>query len=330
MTVIKLLATLLIVGGLFFAKTLWKLSILRKRVAREISEIRVEKIKDSGSVQSLTVLPLVDYYASRDDLKTEAAVSYHIAADGTNILMDVGANGKKEHPSPLIHNMEKLGVRLEDLTFLYISHVHLDHVGGMREQKTREFSFSAGSVTLPAIPVYSPEPLKPSARNPGPDARVINEPVVLAEGVVSIGTIPRALYLLGYTVENALAVKIEGKGIALIIGCGHQTIERIIERARALFDDPIYAIIGGLHLPGGGGRMKIGPVDIQPIVGTDRFPWKKLNLDDTRAAIEAVKKVNPEILALSPHDSSDASLDMFSQAFGDRFQVIQAGRPIVL
>ena len=330
MLFLKLMFTVLMVAGLFFAKTLWKLSIVRKRVDREIAETRVDKLTDSGSVKTLTVLPLVDYFAAGEDLKTEAGVAYHIVADGTTFLLDVGANGRKEHPSPLLHNMEKLEKRLEDLDFLFISHVHLDHVGGMREQKAREFSLSAGPVALPAIPVYAPEPITPSVKNPGPRVQVIREPCALADGVFSIGTIPRALYLLGYTCENSLAVRIEGKGIALIIGCGHQTIERILERTGALFDDPIYAIIGGLHLPGGGGRLKIGPIDIQPLVGSDRVPWKKMNLDDTRVAIEAVKKANPSIVALSPHDSSDASLELFRQAFGDRFQVLKVGQPIVL
>ena len=53
MTVIKLLVTLLIVAGLFFARTLWKLSIIRKRVAREIGRTRVEKIQGPGLGQSL-------------------------------------------------------------------------------------------------------------------------------------------------------------------------------------------------------------------------------------------------------------------------------------
>lgn len=330
MLLVKLLYTVSFVIALLFAKTLMKLSVNRKRVAREITQAKVDKILSPGVVKNLTVLPLVDYFAVRDDLKTEAGVSYHITADNTQLLLDVGANGKKEHPSPLLYNMKKLGKRLEDLNFIFFSHTHLDHVGGMREQKTHQFSLSAGRVDLPSIPVYSPVDLQPSANNPGPDVQVIKDPCVIADGIVSIGSIPRALYLLGYTCENSLAFRLEGKGIVLVIGCGHQTIERIIERTKALFDDPIYAIIGGLHLPAGGGRLKIGPIDIQPIVGTDRVPWKKMNENDTLGAIEAVKKENPKVIALSPHDSSDISLDLFRKAFGDAFQVIQVGQPIVL
>lgn len=48
---------------------------------------------------------------------------------------------------------------------------------------------------------------------------------------------------MGYVLEQSLAVNVEGKGIVLIIGYGHQTIEKIIERAQELFDEPIYCTV---------------------------------------------------------------------------------------
>ncbi|GAB6096652.1 hypothetical protein JCM14469_29050 [Desulfatiferula olefinivorans] len=320
----------IIVVGLLFGKTLIKLMVTRNRVEREISQARIEKIASPGSVNTLTILPIVDYLTDDPRYKTEAGVSYLLETDGMRILMDLGFNRKKEHPSPLLANMTVAGKRLEDLDALYISHAHLDHLGGMAEQKKSRFSVSAGPVTLPAIPVYAPVPLTPSEHNPGLSVHVVTDPFVITEGIISIGAIPRALYLLGYTLENALAVRVAGKGLVLVIGCGHQTIERVIERAQALFDDPIYAIVGGLHLPAGGGRMKIGPIDIQPIVGTDRFPWQKINDQDTEDAIAAIRAVDPAIIALSPHDSSDRSLARFAEVFGDRFQIIKVGTPIVI
>jgi 7,8-dihydropterin-6-yl-methyl-4-(beta-D-ribofuranosyl)aminobenzene 5'-phosphate synthase len=327
---VNILLFVLVIAALLFGKTLIKLMVTRNRVDREIRQTRIEKIHSPGTVTSLTVLPLVDYFTDDPRYKTEAGVSYYLETDGTRILMDLGFNRKKEHPSPLLTNLSLAGKRLEDLDAIFISHAHLDHVGGMAEQKKRLFSVSAGPVELPSIPVYAPVPLAPSDHNPGPQVRVITEPLVIKEGIISIGAIPRALYLLGYTLENALAFRVAGKGLALVIGCGHQTIERVIERAQVLFDDPIYAIIGGLHLPAGGGRMKIGPIDIQPIVGTDRFPWHKINDQDTENAIAAIQKVDPKVIALSPHDSSDRSLARFREVFGDRFQIIKVGTPIVI
>jgi 7,8-dihydropterin-6-yl-methyl-4-(beta-D-ribofuranosyl)aminobenzene 5'-phosphate synthase len=326
----KIMITTVLVISIIFIKTLIKLSINRQRVEREISETTVDKMTSIGSINQLTILPLIDYYTDIDGLKTEAGVSYHITADDFQILLDLGANGKKEHPSALIHNLNQLGKSLDELDAIFISHNHLDHVGGMKEQKEGTFSLSRGMVKVPVIPAYCPIHISPSKYNPGPVVHVINKPHVIKNGIVAIGAMPRALYLMGYTLENSLAFNVEGKGIVLVIGCGHQTIERILERAKSLFDEPIYGIIGGLHLPAGGGRIKIGPIDIQPIVGTDRVPWNKINSKDTESAIEVIKSVKPSLVALSPHDSSDKSLEMFSCVFGELFQIIKVGKPIVI
>ena len=119
---------------------------------------------------------------------------------------------------------------------------------------------------------------------------MIKEPRVLKPGIASIGVIPRYLFLAGYTEEQSLAINVQGKGIVLIIGCGHQTIERIVERARMIFHEPTYAVIGGLHFPVKGGRIFAGPVNVQWLVGSDNPPWKGLGEDDVRKGIEALKQ----------------------------------------
>ncbi|RJP94132.1 MAG: MBL fold metallo-hydrolase [Desulfobacteraceae bacterium] len=302
----------------------------RQAAAADRAKMKIERLTSFGIVKNLSILPLIDYYAERPDLKTEPGVSYLLKADDTLILMDVGFNAKKEHPSPLLHNMQAMNVSPKDLDMIFISHAHLDHLGGMKNQKEKTFSLSQGPVALSGIPVYAPVPLSASSWNPGPKTHVITEPKVLKPGIASIGVIPRFLFLMGQTLENALAVNVEGKGIVLIIGCGHQTIERVIERTLALFDTPIYAIIGGLHFPVGGGRIMIGPVNIQRLVGSDNPPWKSIRETDVQSAIAAIKKVKPKIVALSPHDSSDWSLDQFRKAFGDAYVDIRVGKEIVI
>lgn len=328
MIIIKFFVTVLIVALILFLKTLLKLKITKQKVVREITSknLLIEKIKKPGLVKNLSIMPLIDYYADDNKLKTEAGVSYYIKADGIDILLDVGANELKEHPSALLSNMKILGKSFDDLNFIFLSHQHLDHVGGMKDQKKGTFTVSAGRVELPEIPVYSPTGIRPSALNPGPIPSLITDPLLIKDGIVSIGAIPRALYLVGYTLENSLAFNLEGKGIVLVIGCGHQTIEKIIERTILLFDEPIYGIIGGLHLPVGGGRLKIGPVDIQPIVGVDRPPWNAISKNDAENAISAIKKVNPSFIALSPHDSSDWTLQRFKEEFGDKCHDLKVGR----
>lgn len=317
--------------GLFLLLILVKVLQL-KRIKTEVSEdigrMKYKKFSSPGSVKSCSVIPLVDFYAKSGNLKTEAGVSYLIKADGVNILLDTGFNPKREHPSPVLHNMNELGINPRDIDMIFISHVHLDHIGGFINQKRRVFSLSGGKVNLREVPVYAPGKISPSKDNPGPRVKIVTEPKVLMPGIASIGVIPRALFLIGRTEEHSLAINVKGKGIVLIIGCGHQSIERIIERTKMLFDEPIYAVIGGLHLPVHGGRPIMGFINIQHIVGADRPPWNGVNEDDVRNAINVIKKENPEIVSLSPHDSSDWSLQEFDNIFGNKYTALQAGKEI--
>lgn len=312
-----------------FCMKLIQLTTGNKKVAKELQSLHFQKLS-IDTVKNLSVLPLVDFYSDDPALKTEAGVSYLIQADDKKILMDVGFNKNKEHPSPLLHNSKLLNVSMKDLDVIFISHRHLDHIGGMHEQKKKLFSVSQGQVDLPEIPVYTPSEVSPSPWNPGPKVEVINQPKVITNGVASIGSIPRNLFLMGYTLENSLAVNVENKGIVLIIGCGHQTIERIIERAEALFDEPIYGIIGGLHFPVGNGRIMIGPLNLQNIVGSHKLPWQGIQEDDVASAIQAIKRVNPQFVSLSPHDSSDWSIEQFRKAFQDKYHDLKVGTELII
>jgi len=326
-----ILVSLIILIALFLALKIIQLKIGRQKCEQEINSITIERLSPFGTVNNLSILPLVDFYTDDPYLKTEPGVSYLIRADDTTILMDTGFNAKKEHPSPLLHNMQKLGVSPSEIDMIFISHAHLDHLGGMHEQKTKSFSLSKGPVALSEIPVYTPEPLVPSEFNPGPKSRIIDTPMVIKKGIASTGPIPRFLFLMGRTLEHALAINVEGKGIVFIIGCGHQTIERIIERGKSLFKEPIYGIIGGLHFPVNGGRINIGPLNIQKIVGTDQPPWKAISESDVDHAINAIKQnTRAGLVSISAHDSSDWAIERFKTAFADRYTELKVGKEIVV
>ena len=298
----------------------------RRRIAAERSQQgRVEPIPPFVSVRQLSMLPLIDFYATRPSLATEPGVSYLIRADDFTLLLDTGYNRYGEHPSPLLRNMRALGVDPARIDALFFSHLHIDHTG-----RLGELTVSPGAgVNLRPIPAYVPASAELSKWNRQPHVEVVRGPRALANGVASIGPIPRQLFLLGRAEEQALAVNLEGKGIVLFVGCGHQGARQLVERLRALFDAPIYAIVGGFHLPYGGGRAWVGPVDVQRIVGSDRFPLPWRGHEDVTDTIEAFKNLNPRMLTFSAHDSSDASIEEMRAAFGERYRTIRVGEEIV-
>lgn len=294
----------------------------------ELSKLDIQKLGKTGSVKNLSVTPLIEYYSSTPEFATEEGVSYLVKADDTMILFDLGSNKKGEHPSPAIRNMNRLGIKPSDIDMIFISHSHYDHVGGAGAESRGEFTLSAGPVKTRRVPVFVPAEIRPAQNNPLLPVTVLKEPAVIGNGLASTGVHPRSLFLIGRVDEHSLAVNVKGKGIVLIIGCGHQKIDAIIERAKALFDEPIYGIIGGLHLPVRGGRVMKGPFNMQNIVGVDRSPLLGIRERDVYAAISLVKSLNPALVAISPHDSSDWSIDRFKDAFGDRYRELKAGEEI--
>jgi len=291
----------------------------------------VEKILNWGSVKSLKIIPIVDSKASSSEFKTENGVSIFIHADNKKILMDFGFNRKKEHPSPLLHNLAKLKLDFNSLDAIFISHAHLDHLGGLKEQQNKEFSISALKTETKNITVFSPSNLAPSNKN-HQLSKVQNTslPQILFPGIASIGTIPRYLFLMGYVEEQAMAINVENKGIVLLVGCGHQKTERIIERTKALFNEPIYGIIGGLHFP----LLKKNNFSLfgllQYIVGSDSPPWKGLSENDLNSAIDAIKKEKLTFVSLSPHDSSEYSIKKFRDAFGKEYHEYKIGAELII
>ncbi|MEA3487209.1 MAG: MBL fold metallo-hydrolase, partial [Thermodesulfobacteriota bacterium] len=278
------------------------------------------------TTKSLEILPLIDWYTSRKDLKGEAGVSYLIRTDGNSILFDVGYNMEQSDPSPLLHNMKQLGITIDDFEAIVISHNHLDHVGGMKRQRQRSFSLTSNQIDLGKKLVYTPIPMT----YPGLDPIYTEKPTVIAKGVATIGTIPNQDFFLGWIAEQALAVNVKEKGIVLIVGCGHQTLPKIVKRAEALFEEPIYGIVGGLHYPVTDSRVKVVGIRMQKYLGTCRLPWRSITMDLVQENIDFLKKQNPKVVGLSAHDSCDASIAAFRDAFPTAYNEVKVGKGIVV
>ena len=129
--------------------------------------------------------------------------------DDLTVLFDVGFNAKKESPSPLVRNMNVLGVSRDEIDAVFISHPHADHTGGIKSSRAKTFELTPGDPDPLAVDAYVPsEMTHDSAR-----VEVVTGARRLAAGVWSIGPIARSLWLVGLTQEPALAVNVAGKGL---------------------------------------------------------------------------------------------------------------------
>jgi 7,8-dihydropterin-6-yl-methyl-4-(beta-D-ribofuranosyl)aminobenzene 5'-phosphate synthase len=294
-----------------------------EQAASDHEAARPAAIRGLGTAKTLSILPLVEFYPSAPRLAGEPGVSYLITVDGKKILFDVGRNVQEEHPSPLLRNMEALGFSPDDIDAIFISHCHLDHVGGIGEMRRRTFSLSSQSVDLTGKTAYLPAAMT----HPSADVAVVTGPRKLAEGVASTGPITRAIWLMGPIAEQALLVDVEGKGVVMIVGCGHPLLSRLVTRAQAVTGRPLYGVVGGLHFPVTGSRVGKGG---QNILGNGKLPWQRIRRSEARGAAALLAGLDVKLVALSGHDSCDWSLEAFQQTLGQRCRTLRVGEEIVV
>ena len=283
---------------------------------------KLKTLDNIGYTERFEMIPLIDWFTKDDDLVGEAGVSYLIRTDDATILFDVGLNHQNSHPSPLLQNMKQLGVRLDEIDIIVISHNHGDHVGGKQWIGKNTFSLTKNQIDLGQKIVYTPTPTE----YPGLKPICSGEPIKIAKGVSTIGVIPCPLFFTDIG-EQALAINVKNKGIVIITGCGHQTIEKLILRSELLFNEPIYGLLGGFHLPVSEGR-NISKIYQYFITG--RLPWDPLTMTDIQKNIDFLKKHEIKIVGISGHDSCDESINSFKKAYKNNYFDIAVGQSITL
>jgi len=162
---------------------------------------------------------IYDNTTFREDLKADWGFSSFVEVKKRKILFDTGANG-----DILLSNMEKLKINPQNIEDIFISHPHLDHVGGLSS-----FLRLNNKVKL-WIPSYFLG--VENAR----EVIEVKKPTKLYEGIYSTGELDG--------IEQSLCVETE-KGIVIIAGCSHPRMEHILKTASQF--GKVYGIIGGLH-----------------------------------------------------------------------------------
>jgi 7,8-dihydropterin-6-yl-methyl-4-(beta-D-ribofuranosyl)aminobenzene 5'-phosphate synthase len=205
----------------------------------------------------------------------------------TTLLFDTGVS-----PEGMASNAERLGLALDDLQAVVLSHGHFDHAGGFpglaRLRRRRGLPMTVHPavwtrrrIALPGLPAVELPTLSPAALA-GEGFEVIERrrPSLLLEGCVLVtGEIDRTTehergmpashqawdgdaWRHDPTVvdDQALVVHLRGRGLVVVTGCGHAGVVNIARHAMRLTGvDRLAALVGGFHLGGPAFEPIIGP-----------------------------------------------------------------------
>ena len=163
----------------------------------------------------------------------------------------------------LIHNAERLGIDLRTVDYVFISHGHSDHAGGLKHfmainghakvivsPHAMSGKFFSKRLSLHSITAEWPE-------IPRERLLAVNESGIIADGLYAIANIPhrhpmpkgnRHLYVLNpdgeYILDDfrhELALYTNG---FLFTGCAHSGLENILSACPC----PVKTVVGGFHL----------------------------------------------------------------------------------
>ena len=152
------------------------------------------------------------------------------------ILFDTGEKGKW-----LLENMRILGVDINKIEAVVISHDHWDHWGGLWDLLAQKVGLK-----VYACPRFSKEFKEKVEKSKGEliETERFKE---ITTGIYTTGEISGA-YHGKFMAEQVMVLKTDN-GLSVITGCAHPGILKILEKVKAKFsNEPIYFVLGGFHL----------------------------------------------------------------------------------
>lgn len=179
-------------------------------------------------MKEITIKIIYDNCKENKDLQEGWGFSALVETGRRKILFDTGNDR-----NAFFHNAEKMGIDLREITDVMFSHKHDDHVAGCREilGKLQE-----------NCRIYVPKGFPSKLLPENLQVQKISDFQKVGKNVFSM-VLKGGIFLY----EQALIFQME-KGLAIITGCAHPGIIKILEAAQEKLNAPLYFVLGGFHL----------------------------------------------------------------------------------
>ncbi len=162
---------------------------------------------------------------AKEGLESDWGFSCLIETGNKKLLFDTGASG-----AILSRNMEKLGIKKEELEIIALSHEHWDHIGGLE------------SVLHPNVAVYVPRAFtrgtKVRIKETAAELFEVSGPADIIPGVHTTGE-------LGTGIKEQSLVLDTSEGVVVLTGCAHPGLSVILDAAKVF--GVVSGVIGGFH-----------------------------------------------------------------------------------
>jgi 7,8-dihydropterin-6-yl-methyl-4-(beta-D-ribofuranosyl)aminobenzene 5'-phosphate synthase len=204
-----------------------------------------------------------DAFGAPSALKKDWGYAALVEYGGKRILFDTGNNEKIFE-----HNVRQLGIDLSRLNAVIISHRHGDHTSGLTyllevNSNVKIFTPLEAAFFKGRVPVHfiNPHPSLPTNlryfEGKQPERLDTGTPWEKAnfENLAKTTEIFPGFYVLinqsqkrGTIEMNEASLAIRTpKGLAVVVGCSHPGVEKVLEEA-AKIDSRLYTVTGGFHL----------------------------------------------------------------------------------
>jgi 7,8-dihydropterin-6-yl-methyl-4-(beta-D-ribofuranosyl)aminobenzene 5'-phosphate synthase len=219
-----------------------------------------------------------DYAGMTKGFLAQHGVSYFIRlhrdqGEKTSILFDTGYDGKA-----VLHNMKLLGLDINEVDYIVLSHNHYDHSNGLLyllEKRTKKTAipvivgrgFFEKTIALkPRMRILNPDWSRNQGESLGTWFIETSEKLEIMPGVSVPGIIKYderlefekeapEYYIVdgnGFKrdfLEHEIALVIESsRGLLVFTGCSHPGVASIVEKVVNLYGRKVYSVIGGMHL----------------------------------------------------------------------------------